>query len=425
MMCAISLLVCCTSGSDTVPDSGLYKNLDDVSTAEEHLMGFSARLDSETGLSGGAASRITRAVGDGQLTSDLLHEVGFGVYCWYTEGNNFTTPSASKYMLMRNQRVVYNGSLTNPWTYSPAKYWPLNESHKLTFRAYAPFVSYNLVEAVESDPGGTYATGMPLIPVVVKPDDYKNGTQHDPLWGTGRLVQQAGDPTPGEYYDEPDPSALDQSKSKRYGSVYNNMTYQMSGDKRLENDSRDGIIDWYFHHGMACLMINGFITKDPGCDSVIIKRIEIEPLYKQGLLDISSPTGDESEKPWWYDRDGNMTVGIDADYMATTPVVIEIDDPSEATGPVPILSKGLLIIPRYYDSVAPLNFKIVYTVDEDSEELEATGTIPLEFKGNTKYTLGLYLTPETRGLVIDIVQSAFTAWQVGDPDSGNHTVYNW
>jgi hypothetical protein len=419
---AICLLTSCSNSSDATQDSGSATAQDSVPTVEGLRVGFSACLDGASA----ASARLTRSAGDGELTTELLQNAGFGVYCWYTEANSFTTPSSATYLLMRNQKVEYDGSLTNPWYYSPAKYWPLDQSHKLTFRAYAPYVSYTLVEATVNS-YATYVTGMPLLPVVVSELDYQNGTQHDPLWGTGKLV----DTSTQEYYPEnpAPPEAPIYPDNKRYGTPYDDITYQMSGDKRLENDSRDGFIDWYFHHGMSKILFNCTIVEDPGCDKVTIKRIIIEPLYRQGLLDISSPTEDEDDKPWWYDRDGDMTVNIGTDYLAPAPLALEIPitDPTTTTGPVDLLSEGLLIIPRSYNVSSPMTVTIVYTIDDEDDEadaLYATGTInSLEFKGNTVYTLGLTLTPETRGIEISVVQSAYTEWLEGG--SGTHVIHNW
>ena len=110
--------------------------------------------------------------------------------------------------------------------------------------------------------------------------------------------------------------------------------------------------------------------------------------------------------------------------LAANPMEISIDDPTAKTGPVSLLSSGLLIIPRDYTSGTPMTITITYSIDSETEEMHATATIDDQiFYGNTVYTLGLSLTPETKGLVIDIVQAAFNAWEEGG--SGPHTVYNW
>lgn len=410
MLAAVIFAAC--SGSDS-SDDPLQPAQPDLPETVGHEMGFSCRL-----------AETTRGVGDGEYTTEMLKASGFGVYCWYTGLNHFdpafTAPNthikdylgATGQLLMNNQKVEWknwNGT-GNVWGYSPKKYWPINTEELLTLRAYAPYTSYVMTDV----------HGMPQLPVVLgteKPDaivygtDYRNGTQHDPLWGTGRLVLPSGEYDPGT----------------TYGHLYDNITYQMSGDYRLANasETRNGIIDWYFHHGMSCLMFTCSIIADPGCDKVTIIGIEIKDLYTQGLLSLSSPTASESEKPIWSDYSGDMTVSLtnkdaNAD-LASKP--FEITTGATETTPVNLLSHGLLIIPRNHDTGDGLKVTITYTIDSDPVEMTAVGTIHRNFEGNTKYTLGLKLTPTTGGLDIEIVQSAFTPWS--DGGTGEHEVYNW
>ena len=430
------LLTSCSSSSDSSdvvpqPDNGNGNPIEQP----QYPIGFTGVFaDSEGGT---ASASATRGVGDGEFTNTELQASGFGVYCWYTGEDYFTTPlpttardgSTEPYvLLMQNQHVTYSGG---QWTYAPSKYWPLNANEKLTFRAYAPYVSYLL----QMDD-----YGMPMLPVVVTKDDYHNGKQHDPLWGTGRLV----DPSTLEYYPEPDPEDADQSKSKRYGQHYNNITYEMSGDYRLANSSetRNGVIDWYFHHGMAKLMFAISVIQDPGCDKVTIRSIQIENLYTQGLLSLSSATTSASDKPSWTQEGGNMEVTLseatrntDAGDLAPAPepdpmpvdykpypFVIKTST-TAATPYYNLLSTGLLVIPRDFRS-DELTVTITYSIDDDEDEkLTATGTIKQNIVGNTAYTLNLSLTPSTRGLEITMVQSAFTGWT--DGGTMERWVYNW
>jgi len=404
-------------------------------------MGFSAVCadSDEQGASNAPRRAMRRAAGDpqpgdGEFTTTDLQASGFGVYCWYTgnksvpdkfEGEDHIKNYADT-ILMLNQKVEYINSL---WTYSPTKYWPLNASEKLTLRAYAPYVSYQL----QMD-----ANGMPWMPVVVTKDDYHNGTQHDPLWGTN-----------GE-------SAKNEVGKHTYGALYDNYTYAMSGSSTSTHE-RDGTIDWYFHHGMSKLMFQCTVVKDPGCSSVTIKSITIEKLYTQGLLSLSSPTTQKNDKPFWKGEDwknepsGDMTVtlnGATTEDEGTTwtagdlapipdpehpenphptkpyPFVIDITESSE-TGPFNLLSKGkgLLIIPREFTSGNKLKLSLTYTIDNEAEEHTAKVEIEQKFEGNTTYTLKMYLTPSTEALEITMVQSAFTPW--GTPVPGEHEVYNW
>ena len=430
------LLAACSSSGDSVdvvpePDNGNGNNSGNSSyEPSQRSIGFVGQFADDEG--GAAAARATRGAmrragepepGDGEFTTTDLQTSGFGVYCWYTGAKEYLTGHIKDYtdnILMLNQKVEYKNS---QWTYAPSKYWPLKDNEKLTFRAYAPYVSYQL----QTDE----TTGLPMLPVVVTKDDYHNGTQHDPLWGTAKYGGSDGD------------------EGTTYGVLYDNYTYTMSGST-TGKDARDGIVDWYFHHGMSKLMFTCSVIQDPGCDNVTIKSIKIESLYTQGLLSLSSGTTQKADKPDWEQKAGDMTVTLNG---ATTedeghtwtagdlapipdpehpenphpttpyPFVITIDNPSQPTPYIPLLSKGLLIIPRNHLIGDGLKITVTYTIDTDTTPLEATATVKNNFQGNTSYTLGLSLTPSTKGLEITMVQSAFTTWS--DGGEIERWVYNW
>ena len=380
---------------------------------QQNAMGFAACLAENESTAGARATRTTPEPGDGEFTTDQLKSAGFGVYCWYTGSQivpgtltgedhikNYTST-----ILMRNQRVEWKNS---NWTYAPTKYWPLNADERLTLRAYAPYVSYDLQ---------TDAHGMPMLPVVVKADDYQNGTQHDPLWGTSKHdgTTDAEDAT---------------TNNEIYGKLYNNYTHLMSGSL-LAKDSKDGVIEWYFHHGMTKLIFACKLIASPGCDKVVIRGINITPLYDKGLLDISSSaaTANYPDKPYWdTSAASDMTVNIGEEYLNLTEgklVVRANTDPSQESEAVNILSKGLLIIPRTFTGSDKMTITVSYTIDDDiiDHKQDAKAEITPTFYGNTVYTMNLKLTPATNGLDITMVQSAFTPWK--DGGTGDHEVYNW
>ena len=404
-------LMGCSSGQEE-PEQELQE------AGQGPAIGFAASFAGEGSTAARSRAAGTRAVGDGELTTNLLKEQGFGVYCWYTEAADFTTPSAAKYMLMRNQKVEWKAwdGPENPetWNYTPSKYWPLNSSHKLTFRAYAPYVNY-IFETSDPAAPATYIAGMPLLPVVVAGDDYANGTQHDPLWGTGYpLITHDDDPY------MPD--------DKTYGTLYNNVTYTMSGDTE-EADPHDGTIHWFFHHGMAKLLFTCTVTDGPGCDKVTIKGISLGNLYDKGLLDISSPAAASTDKPYWYDCNGNIRAEIGATSLITRDDPLEIlttdvtPRPTDEELTRQLIDPGLLIIPRTYTEGDKLKITVTYTIDDETEPQQATAEIVQTFWGNTVYTLKLLLEPATKGLEITLVQSAFTPWTPAG--TGSHEVYNW
>jgi hypothetical protein len=299
-------------------------------------------------------------------------------------------------MLMRNQKVEY---VSSQWTYSPSKYWPLNSEEKLTFRAYVPYTDY-----LKED-----ANGMPLLPVVVKATDYHDGTQHDPLWGTGK-------------HDGTLDSDDALTENEVYGKLYDNYTYNMSGSL-LAADSRDGVIDWYFHHGMAMLKFYAKLENKSSDPQVYITNIKITPLYTQGLLSISSPATSSSTKPIWGDKSGNMTVDLQG-WNGTTSVdlanyIIGKDELTQLTSP------GLLVIPRDFRSPnTPLTITVSYKrLPTDVKEFVVSTTIDSqEFLGNTIYTLNLTVGS---ALIAEIssVNVATTKWN--DKEGKEHEVYNW
>ena len=378
------------------------------------------------------AVATTRSVGDGVLDNEGLQAKGFGVYCWYTGSTTFDPafPAPKTHIkdyaeneLMRNQKVEYVGT---KWTYSPSKYWPLDPTEKLTFRAYAPYTDYIVTDA----------HGMPQLPVVVKSDDYNKGTQHDPLWGTGKLVQTTGT-NAGEYFPLPEPVTDEALREYyRYGTLYDNITYKMSGDWRdkptdhAPADTRDGIIDWYFHHGMAMLVFKARYDEKGADEQVYITKISISPLYNQGLLGISSTAASNGDKPTWTDKSGGMTVNLQG-WNGTQSVdlnkyTIYRDHKDDLGNYVyeTLTSPGLLIIPREYNSTTPLTITVSYKRDKnDNNEFVVTRTITSqEFLGNTIYTLNLTVGS---ALVAEItsVNVATTKWN--EKEGKEHEVYNW
>ena len=354
----------------------------------------------------------TRAIGDGELTTALLKDRGFGVYCWYTGSDDFTTPkpasartgSTQPYlMLMRNQKVTWDGT-DAAWDYSPVKYWPQDPTEKLTFRAYAPYTDYLLTDAT---------TGMPQLPVMVTKDDYHNGVQHDPLWGTGRSVADA-----------------------KYGERYNDVTYATSSHRTTPDatadNTTDGYIHWYFHHGMAKLVFKAKLADEAPDERIKITAIKLEPLYTRGLLDLSSPSTSASDKPIWTDFNGTnedmkgadaLTLTLDTDspsnsdlyneFVAKTAGVAEVVD---------VTKQGLLIIPRTYTAASPLVITVYYQREGDVTIYEAQANLseiaknppqadPRAFYGNTAYTITLNINPVTKNFTITINVNLF--WQVG------------
>ena len=353
----------------------------------------------------------TRSVGDGEYNNTMLRNDGFGVFCWYTKTTAFDKPKTSENMMMRNQKVE-NVSLQ--WTYSPSKYWPLNTDEMLTFRAYAPYTDY-MVTDDNGTPSLPVVLGTTKVDGVLYGTDYENGTQHDPLFGTDI-----------------------------HGKKYTDVTYAKSGSNRLASDSRDGIIDWYFHHGMAKVLFYAKYDKNASEDSVYITNITISPLYYQGQLSIDSESDtiyteshdiESITKPTWSKVSGNMNVEISQfydkvsgtykDYFTirkdSTSTVNEenVDMTRLVTQP------GLLIIPRQYTDSDGKRLVISVTYKRRKND-ERTYTVKTTIKdqtflGNTVYAMRLTVGS---ALVAEItsVNVATSNW---NEEEGNHEVHNW
>lgn len=83
------------------------------------------------------------------LDNPALQTSGFGVYGYYTDNDTYKA-NGSVLNYMNNQKVEWNGSV---WTYSPIKYWPNENTDKLTFFAYAPYqVGRNASASQVGDP---------------------------------------------------------------------------------------------------------------------------------------------------------------------------------------------------------------------------------------------------------------------------------
>lgn len=119
----------------------------------------------------------TKAGAPGQTTTDSLKRAeanggGFGVFAYYTDDGDYD--GSTKPNFMYNQGVFWNAS---KWEYSPVKYWPneygtgANSTNidKLSFFAYAPYVSAASGLYGITAMSANTATGDPTITYVIDP----------------------------------------------------------------------------------------------------------------------------------------------------------------------------------------------------------------------------------------------------------------
>lgn len=88
----------------------------------------------------------------------------FGVFASYTDGDWNET---SLINFMYNQ-LVQRADANSEWTYSPLKYWPADQSYKVSFFAYAPYASQSngITVVTRND-----AEGLPQIKYTINPDN--------------------------------------------------------------------------------------------------------------------------------------------------------------------------------------------------------------------------------------------------------------
>lgn len=88
---------------------------------------------------------VTRAGAPNDVTNDNIGGLGFGVFAYYTAGEQYDTKATPNFMY--NQKVYKNGDV---WAYEPVKYWPnefgdaaqSDDIDYVTFFAYAPWTEF-------------------------------------------------------------------------------------------------------------------------------------------------------------------------------------------------------------------------------------------------------------------------------------------
>ena len=101
-----------------------------------------------------------------------LQGTGFGIWGYYTNGNNWSADNTPNFMW--NQKVEWNATATpNAWTYTPVKYWPTTKEDKLTFFAYAPYDDQDNTTTADNYgivPSANNIAGTPTITFTIKND---------------------------------------------------------------------------------------------------------------------------------------------------------------------------------------------------------------------------------------------------------------
>lgn len=75
------------------------------------------------------------------LTEGLMCTQGFGVFAYYTENMSWDTYDETLAPNFINNTKVTSSNNGASWKYAPVKYWPHTQTDKVSFFAYAPYVS--------------------------------------------------------------------------------------------------------------------------------------------------------------------------------------------------------------------------------------------------------------------------------------------
>lgn len=129
-------------------------------------------------FSAGFAQDATKASGE---KASLANNDKIGVFACYTGDIPYNLTSVSP-DFMYNQEVTYNES---NWTYSPVKYWPNNDSERISFFSYYPYISSEAaLTAMDGIIGFSNANAKGDPWLVFKLPENAPYTQTDLLYGT-------------------------------------------------------------------------------------------------------------------------------------------------------------------------------------------------------------------------------------------------
>lgn len=105
----------------------------------------------------------TKTTRSGELTTSNL--TSMGVFAYYTGADDFDGSFVANFM--EDQQISRTNG-TQPWTYSPVKYWPNTAGEKITFFAYAPHSSE--FTELDTDPNYVHSGGtLDIDPLSVLP----------------------------------------------------------------------------------------------------------------------------------------------------------------------------------------------------------------------------------------------------------------
>ena len=337
-------------------------------------------------------SDVTRAVG--QINDDTeMQKNKFGVFGFYT-GQVAYAASTVTPDYMWNQMMEYNSLALQPaWIYSPVKYWPNEETDKISFFAYAPYQYFEPNHTTL--PTDLDQCIFAISRNVDKGDAWVSYRMAEHPWGTDLTV----DPLVPKQVD------------LMYGVKKDGTTYSTWIDQTKENfnltPSPAQKVKFTFEHALACIgdkvtlrlsdELKALVT---GYSDITINKLTIEYknfTYKARLV-LNPQTLTPSVEPNWKEIiSGELTCDrkYESEKYPMTNSATKLSDitPAEilaatATAPIEISKgQGLFYIPMQIAGTddAVVSISIDYTVsikalpDIDPNKLK-NGTATNSFK---------------------------------------------
>lgn len=254
---------------------------------------------------------MTRAGAPGDLTNTNIGATGFGVFAYYTAGENYDAKATPNFMY--NQKVVSAVSPVvagSPWTYEPVKYWPneygsdasSDEVDRVSFFAYAPWTE------VDPTTGNVFgdqkkniisvnkntATGDPMVKYVVDTDPT---TSVDLLWGVA--AEQ-----PADYYSGPIQGTAPITAGKPFIDLVkpakpaeDKLNFNLKHALAKVRVTIDYIDDAKTPDGPAATLINSEQTR------IYVRNFKMSGFAMKGTLNLNNNEGQAGE-PLWKDFDG-------------------------------------------------------------------------------------------------------------------------
>ena len=258
---------------------------------------------------------MTRAGVPGDLDNANIGATGFGVFAYYTAGENYDAKATPNFMY--NQKVTStdaNVTANSVWTYEPVKYWPneygsdaiSDEVDRVSFFAYAPWTEVdpttgNVVAANEKaqkyniiSVNKNTATGDPMVKYVVDTDPT---TSVDLLWGVA--AEQ-----PESYYSGPIQGQAPITAGKPFidllkpaNPASDKLNFNLKHALAKVRVTIDYIDDATTPGGPAATKINSDQTR------IYVRNFKMNGFAMKGALNLNNSEGTAGE-PLWKDFDG-------------------------------------------------------------------------------------------------------------------------